>query len=186
MKAINVVKKCSKCGEIKPVSEFFRNKNQGDGFLAACKKCKKIIDHEYYEKNKDYIIKNNTERAKNNRAKVNKRRNYMYKNNPQRRLSELLRTRLGKVISRWSNDGSSIQDIGCSADELKEHIESMFKDGMSWENHGKEGWHIDHIVPLSSFDLTDREQFLAACNYKNIQPLWAKDNLSKGAKNEIH
>ena len=50
---------------------------------------------------------------------------------------------------------------------------------MSWENHSQTGWHIDHIKPLSRFDLSDREQFLEACHYSNLQPLWAEDNLSK-------
>jgi hypothetical protein len=50
---------------------------------------------------------------------------------------------------------------------------------MSWDNWGTHGWHIDHIIPLSSFDLTDREQFLKACHYTNLQPLWAADNIRK-------
>jgi hypothetical protein len=53
---------------------------------------------------------------------------------------------------------------------------------MSWGNYGFRGWHIDHIIPLASFDLTDREQFLKACHHTNLQPMWAKENLSKGSK----
>jgi hypothetical protein len=51
---------------------------------------------------------------------------------------------------------------------------------MSWDNWTTDGWHIDHIKPLASFDLTDRQQLLLACHYTNLQPLWAIDNLSKG------
>lgn len=65
--------------------------------------------------------------------------------------------------------------------ELKQHLEKLFQPGMTWENWSRDGWHIDHIVPLSSFDLTDREQFLKACHFSNLQPLWAKENLSKAA-----
>ena len=61
---------------------------------------------------------------------------------------------------------------------VKKWIESQFVDGMSWDNHGE--WHIDHIRPCASFDLTDPEQQKECFNYKNLQPLWAKDNLSKG------
>lgn len=53
---------------------------------------------------------------------------------------------------------------------------------MNWDNHGRRGWHLDHIIPISSFDLSNREEFLKAVHYTNIQPLWAIDNLRKSNK----
>lgn len=70
--------------------------------------------------------------------------------------------------------------IGCDWDTLRAHLESQFTDGMSWSNYGK--WHADHIRPISSFDLTDPEQVARCFSWRNMQPLWAFDNLSKGAK----
>ncbi len=71
---------------------------------------------------------------------------------------------------------------GCSVGFLKEYLEKQFSPGMSWNNWSRDGWHIDHIRPLKSFDLTDREQVKQACHYTNLRPAWAKDNLSKGAR----
>jgi len=65
--------------------------------------------------------------------------------------------------------------------ELMAYLEALFTPGMTWDNRGLYGWHIDHIKPLASFDLTDREQFLQACHYTNLQPLWWQDNLKKGS-----
>jgi hypothetical protein len=77
---------------------------------------------------------------------------------------------------------SAVQDLGCTIPELKFHLESLFQDGMTWENHGKYGWHIDHIFPLARVDWNNEEQIKKVCHYTNLQPLWAKDNLQKGAK----
>lgn len=91
-----------------------------------------------------------------------------------------LRTRLNNALKNKS--GSAVTDLGCSIDELIIYLENLFLPGMTWENKGRYGWHIDHIIPLASFDLTKREQTKKACHYTNLQPLWAKDNLSKGSK----
>ena len=72
--------------------------------------------------------------------------------------------------------------IGCSIKVIRKHLEKQFREGMTWKNHGRFGWHIDHIKPLEKFDLTDPNQQLIAFNYKNCQPLWWKENLEKGKK----
>jgi hypothetical protein len=97
------------------------------------------------------------------------------------RLGRCLRKRIWDAVRGISKKADSTQAlIGCSAEELKRHLQIRFRPGMSWDNYGE--WHIDHIRPCASFDLTDPEQQRACFNFKNLQPLWAKDNLSKGAK----
>lgn len=83
---------------------------------------------------------------------------------------------------KFTNRGAkkTLELLGCTVDELKRHLQIQFRPGMTWDNYGE--WHIDHIRPCASFDLTDPEQQRQCFNFKNLQPLWAKDNLSKGAK----
>ena len=101
-------------------------------------------------------------------------------NDTQFRLACKLRSRLGYALKGNFKTGSAVRDLGCSIPELKSYLESLFLPGMVWDNYGE--WVIDHHIPLSSFNLTDREQFLKACHWSNLQPLWAEDNLSKGDK----
>jgi len=72
--------------------------------------------------------------------------------------------------------------VGCDMYTFFKHIEDQWTEGMSWDNYGK--WHLDHIRPIASFDLTKDEEVKACFNYKNVQPLWAEDNLKKGDKYE--
>lgn len=95
------------------------------------------------------------------------------------RIASNLRKRLGKAIKRNDKKGSSVRNLGCSIDALKKYLELKFKPGMTWDNWSVKGWHIDHIRPLSSFDLTDIDQFNLAVHYTNLQPLWATENLLK-------
>ena len=78
--------------------------------------------------------------------------------------------------------------LGTDRETARKHIESLFQPGMNWKNHGlgHGKWHIDHIIPCASFDLKCPVQQLACCHYKNLQPLWAIDNIKKGAKLDYH
>lgn len=105
------------------------------------------------------------------------------------RLSLNLRHRISNAVSGRVKAGSAVQDLGCSIEFFIKYLESKMLPGMSMKNYGRiKGipkeltWDIDHIIPLSSFDLTDREQFLKACHYTNLQPMWHIDNIKKGKK----
>ena len=103
-------------------------------------------------------------------------------NDIQGRLAYNLRISMHKRIKRATRPGSAIRDLGCTLGEFKAYIEVQFLPGMNWNNWNQAGWHLDHIRPLASFDLTKREEFLQACHYTNYQPLWAVDNMRKGTK----
>lgn len=102
------------------------------------------------------------------------------RSDPDFKLANTLRKRLHNALRDGIKVGSAVQDLGCTISELRQHLEARFQPGMSWQNHGE--WHIDHIRPLASFDLSDRAQLLQACHYTNLQPLWAVDNLKKGTQ----
>jgi len=113
--------------------------------------------------------------------RLNSRHKARYANDINYKLRSILRNRLNKLIKRNKRQQSAIDLVGISLNELRLYLESLWQPGMSWGNHGQFGWHIDHIVPLSSFNLTDVEQLKKACHYTNLQPLWWQDNLKKSA-----
>ena len=116
------------------------------------------------------------------RCRINVYRNKRYNTDTLYVLECLLRGRLTQALRKTIKSKSTLILIGCSLSELKKHLEKQFTDGMSWDNHGLFSWHIDHIRPCASFDLTDPEQQKQCFHHTNLQPLWAEDNLSKGAK----
>ncbi len=103
---------------------------------------------------------------------------------PQYRMASNLRRRLSSALAKVGGIKStkSVELWGCSPVELKQHIESLWLPGMSWDNYGLHGWHIDHILPVVSFNLMDPDQQRKCCHYTNLRPLWAIDNLRKGSK----
>ena len=120
-----------------------------------------------YDNDKDFV-------ARKVKQQWNRRRS-----NPTLKIEDTLRARVGIAIRKqFGVKATKTTDlIGCSIKKIRQHLESQFLPGMSWENHGK--WHIDHIRPCASFDLTDPEQQKQCFHYTNLQPLWAADNLAK-------
>lgn len=114
---------------------------------------------------------------KSNRDKIRKYTANKYKTDILFRLNTLIRNRI-KQAMKYQKSKVLLDTVGCSIEELKNYLESKFQPGMSWDNQGQ--WHIDHIVPLSRFNLTDNVEVQKASHYTNLQPMWATDNLRKG------
>jgi len=195
-------KVCPKCKIEKSVEEFSKSIKQYDGLQSYCKTCFK----KYLNDNKEKLIKYKKQYACYNKEKIQKyqkeyrnihkkqRTRYKKEYEKQRcqidliyKLKQNMRTRIWQVLKNKNKSQSTIKLIGCSIEFLKSHLESNFTSAMSWNNYGngwrgKQEWHVDHIRPCASFDLSDPEEQKQCFHYKNLQPLWAIDNLRKSDK----
>ncbi len=220
-------KRCKRCGKIRDLSEFHKDRTRKDGFSPYCKQCiheradwrspiqkethkrnQKKLYHEnsvfrqkklnfnkkYREENKEYFEKYySSEKFKESLCQSNKRRmesgkQHEYfkvrrKEDKSFALTCSLRTRLTRALKDSYKTDSTFNLIGCSLEDLKKHLENQFVDGMTWDNYGgRSGWQVDHIIPCSHFDLTKEENQRICFNFRNLQPLWAKDNNQKKNK----
>jgi hypothetical protein len=199
------MKICPKCKRDLPLSGYTRNKHRKDGLCFSCRECMhayllKYKDKAYHitkerhkryrEKNRESILKRTRDWNIDHKDEIREYKRVWIANKLNEdinyKISQAIRHRIYLAFKENSISKRTVFLLGCSIEELKHHLESLFLPGMSWENwgRGQNCWHIDHIMPLSMFDLTVEEQLLTACHYKNLQPLWEFDNLSKGAKYE--
>jgi hypothetical protein len=149
---INTDFTCELCGKIKAPYEM----GITNGHLCWCKEC------QLSQKRKQY-------RRKNRNAK----------NNPYRHLVNHMRKCLkDSLVGRKGH--KTFVYLGCTGPELKVWLESQFTEGMSWDNRSTDGWHIDHYVPISYFDLSKEEDRFICWNYRNLRPLWGAENVEKG------
>jgi hypothetical protein len=177
---------CKKCNIDKYLSEYNKDKYSSDGLRYRCKDCTREDYRNYYDNNVSNEIERQTNYQKNNKIEVKKRRNVRvkkkYDNDSIYKIKILLRNRM-KIFFKTKNvniNKKIFQIVGCTPEELKKHIENQFKEDMSWENHDYYGWHIDHIIPLSS--AKTEEEINKLCHFTNLQPLWATENYKKGKK----
>jgi len=136
-------------------------------YVERSKPQKIAYDAEYRKANKDKIAayKKNWESKK--------------KDDPIFKIKRNLRRRVHHALMGRTKSDNTFNLIGCSAEEFKAHIESLWLEGMSWDNYGPSGWHVDHIKECHTFDLSDPKQQKECFHYSNQRPLWAKDNLSR-------
>lgn len=200
---------CTNCGEEKELSEFAKAKTGKFGVRGDCKSCRseyqknlRLFDPQKYReiskksyqknkknvllKNRDYRLNNkyyyefkHKQWYNNNKDKINKNRRIRYHTDINYRVKENLRRRLNLALNKNIKSESTSKLLGCSIEKLKEHLESQFTEGMTWDNYGFYGWHVDHIKPCVSFDLSDPEEQHKCFHYTNLQPLWAEENRVK-------
>lgn len=202
------MKTCCKCKENKELTEFCFNKRTKDGLNRMCRKCcsKKYNDNKeeinlrakkYREKFKEKIKKqrepyfksHRTEKAKYDKIyrQLNKKKiaaykkewEYELKNEPTYKIKKNLRRRLHHALMGESKSAKTVELLGCSIEEFMKYLESKFLPGMNWNNYGLCGWHVDHIIPCSAFDLTKENEQRKCFHHTNTQPLWESDNLKK-------
>lgn len=168
---------------------------------------KQQYNQQYYEKNKNKILEQTKKYSNENKEKISQRQSDYYKKNREVILQKIkdkreyineyvkekrkqdvsikiahnLRVRIRCAIKKNMKWKKSKEVLGCDMETFKKYLESNFKEGMNWENYGSY-WHIDHIKPCASFDLSLKEQQEKCFHYTNLQPLTAKENQSKSDK----
>lgn len=166
-------KTCGDCGVEKPRRDFYSYKRSPDGASWACRECTRRRSAKWAEMN----------RPKAREAALRHLRRKCA--DPAYRMRRSISSRIRRAMLDKAPGSSVFGILGYSLDELRAHVERQFLTGMSWGNYGE--WHLDHIVPLSSFQFTSVEEpeFRLAWALTNLRPLWAKDNLRKHA-NRTH
>ena len=170
---------CKLCKEEKHFSLFSLKGKQKPH---ECKSCTNKLSREKRASDPDEYNKKIRENYQCNKDKINEtRRKTLQKRrdeDPKYRAMMALHCRLYMAVK--VKTGKTLELTGCSKEELIRHLESKFTDGMTWDNYGE--WHIDHMRPCASFDLEDPEEQKRCFHWTNLQPLWAQDNIRKGAK----
>jgi hypothetical protein len=164
------------------INWYNKNPEYNQSYYINNKEKINLRNKSWYESNKEKHRENNKNWSEKNIEKVRKYHNDLIKRqrklDPLKKLIFNVRNRISSVLK--NKNSSSFEIVGCTPVFLKEHLENQFTEGMSWDNQGQYGWHIDHIVPLSS--AKTNEEIYKLCHYTNLQPLWAEDNLKKSNK----
>jgi len=183
------MKQCKICKIEKPLTEFSPAAKYKDKqyYRGECKECNRLVQQSDQTAQIKY---RNSEKGRAKKSEYKKNPEYRkkqteysinrYRTDPLFKCKKNLRRRLTACLDRksWTKKFKFSEYIGCSYGELIIHFQSLFTEGMTWENQGQ--WHIDHIIPLSS--ATTEEELYKLCHYTNLQPLWALENIKKSNK----
>ena len=185
-------KTCPRCGEVKPRSEFSRDRSKRDGLQSTCRVCRRNYRAENKEARAEYqrkwVAENKEARAESNRKYYAKnkeaRAEYDRKRREERGDDPAYITRRRCVIRSvevlkrrgLKRDRSTLEYLGLESwDAMVEHVESLFAPGMSWEN--RDEWELDHVEPFAN--VVTHDDFVRVAHHSNIQVLWKRENRSK-------
>ena len=189
---------CKDCKQTKDTSKFYPCKANPDGIMGKCISCKNAQSAATYQNRKAYYGQKHQEwNSQNLEWYRNRDRQPAYRKKKrirdnirakERRLTDInfkikknLRCRIYDALKFNRKSQHTMTLLGCSIEEFKKHLMTQFRPGMTWENYGfgNEKWHIDHIRPCDSFDLSNPQQQKQCFHYTNLQPLWQPDNIKK-------
>lgn len=206
-------KYCSRCDKFKPFSYFTKDESRRSGLCSFCKSCakkdrharKKVIstcrdrhkserriwEKEYRKEHRKRLIEYSRKYYVTNKARLlieQKEYSRIYIPNKLKtdisfRIAHYLRCRVYSALKGNCKSQSTLKLLGCSIKHLRAYLERQFKPRMTWKNYGK--WHVDHMRPCASFDLSKPSEQKKCFNYRNLQPLWADENIKKGSKREV-
>ena len=172
------MKTCPKCKQTKPFSDYYKDKSRKSGLQVYCKDCLR-------KKRKEYRGRPEV------KERQNKRQREQLKNNPQKKLGSKMSNETRYVLlGVYPHNMTTVSEefclntIGLTTPQYRAYIESLWEEGMSWDNygHGEGKWCIDHIIPKTQFDLTDLELYRKCSHYTNTQPMWFVENVAKKDK----
>lgn len=197
---MDITKICKRCGEYKPVAEFSKDKSKGDGLCSNCKACAKSTRKAWYDNNRDYAIKKSHQWQSDNRdryaegararrnanrgehlAKRRARHKLAYRDNQNYVTNHRMRAMLRRhVASGGERTATTSMSLGYTPEQFRSRMEVQFKKGMSWDNYGE--WEVDHKIPMSVMIARGERRPEIVNALSNLQPLWKKENRSKGAR----
>ena len=186
---------CTKCKIEKELSEFSRDNSRKSGLYPRCKACcqeyctkyrsthklRVAARHEKYRnEHREEVRKRNREYRRTHKAQRNEFRKQKRITDIEYKIKCNLRTRIWSAVKNNIKCESTEKLIGCSIKDLKNYLKARFVKNMTFDNYGK--WHIDHIKPCDSFDLSKESEQRKCFHYSNLQPLWELENLKKSNK----
>jgi hypothetical protein len=176
-------KPCKTCLKVKPLVCYGKHKSMADGLRKSCKECRIVERKQYRDTNKEVISEYGKKYYIEHKEYITtKRRDYEYRRyytDIQFYLHSCMSARLRSGIKNKSK--STQLYIGCSYDFLTSYLETLFEEGMNWDNRGSM-WEIDHIIPVSAWDLTNDFESKCCWNYRNLKPLFKSENRRKSNK----
>ncbi len=153
------------------------NKDKKKEYQKEYYKANKERKKQYYQANKEHLKERSKQWKEANKEHYNQYRKQKRITDTLFKINSNLRSRTSKAFRAkgYKKSSKTQKMLGVDWEVCKAHIERQFTKGMNWDNYGE--WHIDHIIPLAS--AKNEKQLIKLCYYRNLQPLWAEDNLNK-------